>query len=118
MTVRDRIRRLGRTTVEVQAEELMEESGADGADRIGEVADRAEVTVYGRVVSVTLPPKSSIPALFAELWDGSGSVDLVFIGRRRIAGVVPGATIRARGRVSRRHRTPRIYNPFYELIPS
>ena len=42
-------------------------------------------------------PRETVPTLEAELFDGSGSVTLVWLGRR-IPGIEPGRTITARGR--------------------
>jgi len=50
--------------------------------------------------TVTIQPRGGSPSLQAELWDGSGSVDVVGIGRRRIAGIEPGRVIRAEGRMT------------------
>ena len=58
-----------------------------------------------------------VPALEAELYDGTGSVVLVWLGRRRIAGIVPGCSIQVTGRVGRQDQTRVLYNPRYELIP-
>jgi hypothetical protein len=53
--------------------------------------------------------------LQAELFDGSASIDLVWLGRRRVAGIEPGRTIMARGRVGVHDGRLAIYNPWYEL---
>jgi hypothetical protein len=42
-------------------------------------------------------------------------VTLVWIGRRRIAGIEPGKTLLVRGRVGERNGQKVIYNPYYEL---
>ncbi len=56
--------------------------------------------------TVTLPPRRSVPALVAEVWDGNGSVNLVWVGRRTIGGIEPGVFLRARGRVTVGARHP------------
>ena len=66
---------------------------------------------------MTLPPRRSVPALVAEVWDGNGSVNLVWIGRRSIAGIEPGVFVRARGRVAEVRGNPTIFNPSYEIVP-
>jgi hypothetical protein len=55
--------------------------------------------------------------LVAEIFDGRTSVNLVWIGRRRIAGIEPGAVLRAVGRVSLRRGVATIFNPIYTLLP-
>jgi hypothetical protein len=118
MSVRSRLTHLASSTAEQQAEELRAQSGAAGADPLRDLVDRTEVVVVGTVHAVTLPPRGNVPALVAELFDGHGSVDLVWLGRRRIAGIRPGVTLRAHGRVSCQGRSTRIYNPVYEIIPA
>lgn len=76
----------------------------------GEVA-----TVTGRLRAVVYTPREHVPTLQAELFDGSASIDLVWLGRRRIAGIEPGRTVMARGRVGVHDGRLAIYNPWYEL---
>jgi RecJ-like exonuclease len=76
----------------------------------GEVAE-----VTGRLRSVVLTPSGNLPTLEAELFDGSGSVQLVWLGRRRIPGIEPGRRVHARGRVGLHDGRLAIYNPWYEL---
>jgi hypothetical protein len=59
-----------------------------------------------------------VPTLEAELYDGSGSVILVWLGRRQIAGIEPGRTLTARGRIAENQGRGVIYNPWYELSPA
>ncbi|UAL28279.1 OB-fold nucleic acid binding domain-containing protein [Nocardioides rotundus] len=88
-----------------------------GATAIGEAPDREMVVLRGTLRTVTLRPRGGVPALEAELYDGTGAIDLVWLGRRRIAGIAPGASIQVRGRIGRHDRDRVIYNPRYELIP-
>ena len=54
--------------------------------------------------------------LVGQLFDGTGSVDLVWMGRRSIAGIHPGAHLRAEGMVVAGRTRPTIYNPSYEIL--
>ncbi len=83
------------------------------ACRKGEV-----VTVTGRLKSVVYTPRETVPTLEAELFDGSGSVTLVWLGRRRIPGIEPGRSLTARGRFAAFDGRRVIYNPWYELSAS
>jgi hypothetical protein len=74
------------------------------------------VTVFGTIRSVTIRPRAGTPALEAELFDGSGSVTLVWLGRRTIAGIEPGRQLRADGRITSGEGRKLIYNPRYELV--
>ncbi len=53
----------------------------------------------------------------AELFDGSGRILLVWLGRRRIRGVDPGRAIVVHGRITCTLDRPAIFNPRYELRP-
>ena len=73
--------------------------------------------VVGRLRAVVYTPSETVPTLEAELFDGSDSIDLVWLGRRRIAGIEPGRRVVARGRVGVHNGRLAIYNPWYELLP-
>ena len=84
---------------------------------IRDAPDREKVTLRGRLRTVTLRPRAGIPALEAELSDGSGVVTIVWLGRRRIAGIDPGRGIEVQGRIGAHEGVRVMYNPRYELIP-
>ncbi|MGL4175689.1 MAG: OB-fold nucleic acid binding domain-containing protein [Dermatophilaceae bacterium] len=118
MGLRQRFRELTKTSMEQAADELREQSADQGGDVLTALAVRHPAMVCGTVRTVTLPPRRAVPALVAELWDGNGSVDLVWIGRRAIGGIVPGVFLRARGRVALVKGVPTIFNPAYEIVPT
>lgn len=107
--------RLTRTQAQVEAEELLAQQGNALAERIDCCHAGDHVTVQGMVRSMTLRPRGSAPALEIELYDGSGSVTVVWMGRRRIPGISPGRTMVVSGRLT--GVGPTIYNPRYELKP-
>ena len=86
-----------------------------GCVPIDDAPDREMVTVQGSLRTVTLRPRGGVPALEAELYDGTGTITVLWLGRRRIAGLEPGRRIIARGRVGEHQGRPAIYNPWYEL---
>lgn len=109
-----------RTQAEVEADELKERVMGDkdvDLSRIDCCTPGETVTVSGMVRSVTLRPRSTVPALEVELYDGSGSVSVVWLGRRRIPGIDPGRSMVVRGRLTCNTESPTIYNPKYELKP-
>lgn len=110
--------RLARTEVEFEARELQEDTGRLGATPIAALTDRVEARVCGSVRSVTLRPRANVPALVVELYDGSETLDLIWLGRRRIGGIVPGTYLTAHGRVTFKHGIPTIFNPAYEIKPT
>lgn len=109
--------RVAEAAREADAVALSEHTDAVGATRIRDVVDRGLADVSGELRTLTLPPRGKVPALLAELYDGTGSVQLVWLGRREIRGVETGARMRVRGRVTYRRGTPTIFNPQYELMP-
>jgi hypothetical protein len=110
--------RLASSELEFEARELQEDTWRQGATPIAELADRSEARVCGCIRSVTLRPRVNVPALVAELYDGSKTLNLVWLGRRRIGGVVPGTYLTARGRVTYKHGVPTMFNPAYEIKPT
>ncbi|WP_457623201.1 OB-fold nucleic acid binding domain-containing protein [Nocardioides secundeburneus] len=85
---------------------------------IDEAPDRELVTLRGTVRTVTVRPRGGVPALEAELYDGSAVLTIVWLGRRRIAGIDPGRSLQVRGRIGVHDGHRIIYNPRYELICS
>ena len=111
------LRRWAASSEEMDAEELRRDQRDHGEVSIGEAPDRQPVTVSGVLRTVTLRPRGGVPALEAELYDGSDVLTLIFLGRRRIVGVAPGRSLRATGRIGRHEGTRLMYNPRYELLP-
>ena len=68
------------------------------------------------VDEVTYRSSQDKPILVGQLYDGTGSIDLVWWGRRRIAGIKPGAHLLAEGRVADGIHRQQIHNPAYQLL--
>jgi hypothetical protein len=103
-------------TVQHDRDLRAEYAHADG-DWINQAPEGAVVHILGTLKTVTLRPRGGVPALEAELTDGSGCITVVWLGRRRIGGVTPGRQIRVHGRIGRVGRDQMIFNPRYELLP-
>lgn len=88
-----------------------------GCVPIGSCGDREIVKVTGTLRAVTLRARAGVPSLEAELADGSASLDVVWLGRREIAGIEPGRALIASGRIAMSHGRPVLFNPTYELRP-
>jgi hypothetical protein len=110
-------KRLGSSDAEIEAEELQESSRSAGAMAIDECCSGDVVTVSGPLRSVTLTPVAGIPSVEAEMYDGSGKVILVWMGRRTIAGIEPGRVLVATGRINDTEGRRVIFNPRYALRP-
>jgi hypothetical protein len=98
-----------------EADELQSDAARAGCRLISSQADRCMATIHGVLRSVTLRPVDGVTALEAELYDGSDFVTLVWLGRRKIEGIVAGRQLTAFGRIGMRGTTRIIYNPRYEL---
>ncbi len=113
-----RLRHIAAAHDELLAEELQARVADDAAATpIADIADRQHAVIAGTLRAVTVRPRGSSPALHAELWDGSGSISLVWLGRRHIPGVEPGRNLTVRGRVGQHRGARTIFNPVYELRP-
>jgi hypothetical protein len=109
------LKRLSATADEIDADALDHERAVQGCSQIKGLRDREYVTVYGNVKNVSLAPRAGTPTLEATLYDGSGTLTLVWLGRRKIVGVKPGVAVKAVGRVSCHDGRRVIFNPRYEL---
>ena len=98
-----------------ESSELKLDAAKAGCTLISSQSDRAVVTIHGVLRSVTLRPFDGVTALEAELYDGSASVTLVWLGRRKIEGISAGRQLTAHGRLGTREGCRVIYNPRYEL---
>jgi RecG-like helicase len=112
------LRRLATSNDELESEELQRHVREEGAVPIQTCEDRQQVSLTGSISTVTLSPRAGHPALEVELRDGSGSVTLVWLGRRQIPGIDPGRTIKVSGRISCHEGRRILYNPRYELLPT
>lgn len=88
-----------------------------GVDAIGDAPDRERVRLHGTLRTVTLRPRGGVPALEAELYDGTGTLTVIWLGRRRIAGIEPGRSLQLQGRIGRQEGQRIMFNPRYELMP-
>ena len=100
-----------------EARELRKDTAKAGLVAISEATDRQKVVVQGTLKTVTLRPRGGVPALEAELYDGSGSINVIWLGRRRIGGISPGRGIRVEGRIGSDDGERIMFNPRYDLRP-
>jgi hypothetical protein len=107
--------RLTASEAELDAEELQRGSKESGSMPASGCRRGQVVSVTGRLRTVVYTPRTNLPTLEAELYDGSDLITLVWLGRRHIAGIEPGRAVTARGRIAVRDDRKVIYNPYYEL---
>ncbi|MEU8891856.1 OB-fold nucleic acid binding domain-containing protein [Streptomyces sp. NPDC048442] len=109
--------RLSTSQEDLHCTELQEDTHSVGCTPISACDDRQIVKVTGTLRTVTLRPRAGVPALEAELFDGTAPLDVVWLGRRSIAGIEPGRKLIASGRISMSHGRRVLFNPKYELRP-
>lgn len=109
--------RLTKSVTQIEADELQEDAARMGCTPMCDLQDRQEATVSGTVRAVTLRPRVNVPALVIDLYDGSRTINLIWLGRRTIGGIQPGTYLRAHGRVTYTRGIPTIFNPSYEIVP-
>ena len=100
---------------EVAAREERTSAAQLGTTAVGDCPERAAVRVSGVIRSVVLRPTDRVQAVEAELYDGSGTLVLVWLGRREIAGIEPGRRLRVEGMACEKGGRRVMYNPGYEL---
>lgn len=109
-------RRLTEDLEQRDVEELSDEVLNAGAQRAIDCQRGQEVTVVGTLRSVETNGQGCSGGVRAELFDGSDTVTLVWLGQRRIPGIDTGRTLRVRGRLGKlENGTKAIYNPHYEI---
>ncbi|MFN3601565.1 MAG: OB-fold nucleic acid binding domain-containing protein [Dietzia sp.] len=82
-----------------------------------ESAQRGQlVTLAGRVRTVLSGGGEQFLGVTAELYDGSGAVDVCWLGRRSIPGIDTGRFVKVTGRIGVRDGQKIMFNPRYELL--
>jgi hypothetical protein len=88
----------------------------EGFTPIGEIVYRQRSRICGRVHSVRVQPWSNVQAVECTVVDGSGAVNVVFLGRRSVPGLEVGTKVTAEGMVGKHDGRLAIINPSYELL--
>jgi hypothetical protein len=109
-------RRLTEDPEQRDCEELSDEAAHTGAQRAIDCERGQEVTMVGTLRSVEANGRGCAGGVRAELFDGTDTVTLVWLGQRRIPGIDSGCKLRVHGRLGTLDNgTKAIYNPHYEI---
>lgn len=109
-------RRLTEDPEQRDAEVLTGEAASTGAQRAIDCRRGQEVTMVGTLRSVEMNAKGCAGGVRAELFDGTDTVMLVWLGQRRIPGIESGRTLRVHGRLGTLENGAKaVYNPHYEI---
>lgn len=109
-------RRLTEAPEQLDVDELTDEAANTGASKAIDRQRGQEVTMIGTLRSVECNGKGCAGGVKAEMFDGTDTVMLVWLGQRRIPGIESGRTLKVHGRVGKLDNgTKAIYNPHYEI---
>ena len=102
----------------MEAETVDRAPTAGPSDRgIGALAWREPASVTGRVAELAVETVHGTPSLIATISDGTGRIDLLFLGRGAVGGIHLGTTLEATGMAAAHRGRLTIINPIYELLP-
>lgn len=109
--------------IEAERSRLMfEEFGRHALDGVIPIADvtwRSRVKVAGRVRALRIQPwAEQVASLELTLADSTGGITVVFLGRRKLAGIELGTHLVVEGVTSEHHGMLTVLNPAYQLLPN
>jgi RecG-like helicase len=87
------------------------------AVQIGDVVERHRVVVHGQVIRMRARPTSGEPTLAVTVADETGSLVVVWTGRRAIGGITLGRRLEVEGVARRVGTSLEMTNPSYTLLP-
>lgn len=105
-------------------------TGDAGCLSLDRLPAKGRVKCCGRIESVTYVPPGETPAFTAIVSDPGagrdgrsprpggqhGRLRVVWLGRRRVAGIEPGTELRVEGMLSLSRGLPTMFNPRYEIL--
>jgi RecG-like helicase len=110
------LRRISETDEERLAQELQEWSqSVPGTVRIAQAQPRTRVKVAGVVRRITIRPIEGFEALAAVLYDGTGEVTAVWLGRRSVHGLTLGSRLIVEGVLGKEYDQLKMVNPTFEF---
>jgi hypothetical protein len=86
-----------------------------GTVRIRDAGARSKVRLAGVVRRITVRPLEGSESLEALLYDGTGEVTLIWMGRRSIHGLSLGTRLVVEGVVGEQRHERRLVNPTFEF---
>ena len=101
---------------ELAAYELSEQAEIRGSTLIEEIDRGKPIQVTGVVKSATVRPNTQVPTYEVEVFDGSGSLTVIWQGRKHVTGVEPGTRIEVEGRITFISGKPCLHNPVYKIL--
>ena len=100
----------------LQADEEQQSQRSRGTVPIKDVQARQQVSVSGVLQSITYAPLEAPARLIATLYDGTGTIEIRWPGRRSIPGITVGKHIELQGTVTLQRDHLVIIDPLYRLL--
>jgi len=88
-----------------------------GSVRIADAPDRQRVKLAGAVRRITIRPVKGFEGMRLLLYDGTGEVSVLFLGRRSIPGLTLGSRLVVEGVLGRLGSARQMVNPSFEFVP-
>lgn len=109
-------RRMAESDEQRYADEIQAWAAAvPGSVRIQDAATRSKVKLAGVVRRITVRPLEGNESLEAVMYDGTGEVTLVWMGRRSIRGLNLGTKLVVEGLLAEGRSHRRMVNPSFEF---
>ena len=113
------LKRLGRMLTEdldeIEDHRIERECSEAGARRAKDCCRGDEVDIVGELRSVETGSRACKTGVTAEIFDGTDTVFLKWMGRNRIPGIEPGRRLTVHGRLAEVDGRKVIFNPYYDL---
>jgi RecG-like helicase len=109
-------RRMAESDEQRYAEEIEAWAGKiPGTVRVRDAAARSRVKLAGVVRRITVRPLEGNESLEALVYDGTGEVTVVWMGRRTIPGLTLGTRLVVEGMLAEQRGERRVVNPSFEF---
>ncbi len=92
--------------------------GRPVARKISETLPRERLVVSGVIHSTATTVHHGAPAFECTLDDGTGQIELLFLGRRNVAGLAAGTGCTVEGTATMMEGRPAVWNPLYRIEPA
>jgi RecG-like helicase len=110
------IRRMAESDEQRYAEEILAwAQKVPGSVRIAQARPRSRVRLAGVVRRITVRPLEGHESLEAILFDGTGEVTVMWMGRRAIRGLSLGTRLIVEGLLAEQRGARRLVNPTFEF---
>src|SRR3954454_8693868 len=117
VSLRDRARkRLAPSVADLDKARLQDRYQGLDITCIGDIPLRQPARVGGEVQGLRVVPRAGSSSLEVTVTDGSGRAVAVFLGRRSIAGIVPGIGVVLEGVARREGARTVLINPAYTIL--